>query len=198
MLWEARALGARRGRGAPYDEFDGDVLLWGRAAVEDGQEGFHALFAESFGVQADRGEFGVEGAGQGEVVESGDGDVVGDAQAEAAGGFVGARGEFVVVADDRGGAGARGGECGLRGGQGVFEGDGGVGDPQAGSGDFDEAGGQFAGADLEGPGGDVGREVQEAAVAECEEVVGDLAYAVGDVEVDGGGALARRRGRCRA
>ena len=52
---------------------------------------------------------------------------------------------------------------------------------------------QCAGADVEGPGGDVGGEVQEAAVPEAEQVVGDLAHAVGDVEVDGGGAQAALR-----
>ena len=41
-------------------------------------------------------------------------------------------------------------------------------------------------------------EVEEAAVAEGEQMAGDLAHAVGDVEVDGGGAAAARRGRCRA
>ena len=160
----------------------------GGAAVEDGEEGVHAAFAEEFGVEADGGEFGVDGGGEGEVVEAGDGEVVGDAQAEAADGLVGAGGEFVVVADEGGGAGAGAGEGGCGGCAGVFDGDGGVDGAYVGAGDGGEACGEFAGAYVEGPGGDVGGEVEEVAVAEVEEVVGDLADAVGDVEVDGGGA----------
>ncbi|GAA3240862.1 hypothetical protein GCM10020256_63320 [Streptomyces thermocoprophilus] len=93
--------------GASSDEVDGDVAFFRCAAVEDGEEGAHAAFAEEFGVEVDGGEFGVEGGGEGDVVHAGDGDVVGDAQAVAAEGLVGAGGEFVVVADDGGGAGGR-------------------------------------------------------------------------------------------
>ena len=44
--------------------------------------------------------------------------------------------------------------------------------------DRGQALGEFAGANLEGPGGDVRREVQEAPVAEAQQVLGDLPYAV--------------------
>lgn len=176
--------------GAAYDELDGDVALGGGAAVEYGEEGLHAAFAEEFGVEADGRQLGVDGGGEGEVVEAGDGEVVGDAQAEAADGLVGAGGEFVVVADESGGVGAGAGEGGRGGLLGALDGDGGVDGAYVGVRDGGEPCGEFVGAYGEGPGGDVGGEVEEAAVAEAEEVVGDLAYAVGDVEVDGGGAEA--------
>ena len=43
----------------------------------------HAAFAEPLRVQAYGRQFGVDGGGEGEVVEAGDREVVGDAQAEA-------------------------------------------------------------------------------------------------------------------
>jgi hypothetical protein len=117
-------------------------------------------------------------------------EVVGDAQAQAAGGFVGAGGEFVVVADQGGGAGAGCREGGFGGGQGALDGDGGEGRTDRGALELADACGQFTRAYLEGPGRYVGGQVQEAAVAEGQQVVGDLADAVGDVQVDRGGAEA--------
>lgn len=139
---------------------DGDVPGGGFVAVEEGEEGLHAAFAEEFGVEVDGGEFGVDGPGEGEVVEAGDGEVAGDAQAVAAGGLVGAGGEDVVVADEDGGAGAGAGEGGVGGVEGAVDGEGGVGGGEGGAGDGGEAGGEFAGAYVEGPGGDVGGEVE--------------------------------------
>lgn len=96
----------RRGgaRGVADDESDGDVGCVPGGAFEGGEEGGHALFADAFGGEVDGGEFGFDGGGEGEVVEAGDGEVLGDAQAEAAGGLAGAGGEDVVVADDGGGS----------------------------------------------------------------------------------------------
>jgi hypothetical protein len=68
------------GCGAPDDQFDGDLALFGGAAFQDGEEGVHASFSEEFGVQSYGREFGVECGGQGDVVHAGDGDVVGDPQ----------------------------------------------------------------------------------------------------------------------
>src|SRR5690606_19147843 len=56
-----------------------------------------------------------------------------------------------------------------------------------------QPGGQFAGPYLEGPGRHVGGQVQEAPVAEVQQVPGDLPDAVGDVQVHRGRAHPGRR-----
>lgn len=102
-------------RGAACHQPHGQAAGLGRAAVQDRQQRGHAAFADLLGGQLHGGELRFDGRGQGQIVETGDGEVVGDPEPEPAGGLAGARGEDVVVADEGGGPGAGGGQHPLRG-----------------------------------------------------------------------------------
>ena len=90
---------------------------WGRLAGRPSSTAIRARIpglAELLGGQPYGRQLRFDGYGQGQVVEAGDGDVFGDAQPQAADGLAGARGDDVVVAEQRRGAGAGPGEGGGR------------------------------------------------------------------------------------
>lgn len=130
------------------------------------------------------GELRFDGRGQGQIVETGDGEVVGDAEPQPAGSLAGTRGEDVVVADDGGGPGAGGAECVLRSFTACLYVERRSDGPYGGAGHRPEGVVERPGTDRERPGVDRRREVDEAAVAEREQMLRDLPHAIGDVEVD--------------
>lgn len=192
--WVTPRRGARRFRGRPGrgggaagDQFDRQGGGLGGAAVEHAHQGPHAGLAEFLGGQPYGRQLRLDGDGQGQVVEAGDGDVLGDPQAQPAYGLAGARGDDVVVAEQRRGAGAGGGQGGLCGVQPGVDAEGGWLAAQQRAGDAVACFCDGAGAQVEGPGVHIGREVGDAAMAERRQMGGQLSRAVGDVQVDGGG-----------
>lgn len=183
--------GAGSGRAAD-DQVHRQAAGLCRAAVQNGQQGAHAALTDLFCGQPHRGEFGLHGRGQGQIVEAGHGEVVRYPQSEPACGLAGARGQDVVVADDGRGPGAGKGQCAFRGrvaGPYVQRRRHGA---HVGAGHAAQGVPDGFGADRERPGVDGGGEMDEAAVAEGEQMLRHLTHPVGDVEVDAG---RRTRGR---